>query len=124
MTKELVCIGCPLGCMMKVSVEDDDREINVTGNTCIRGEEYAKKEMLNPMRIVTSTVCVDEGSIPRVSVKTKSDIPKGKIFECMKEIRDVRITAPVEIGDVIIPDCAGTGVPVIATKSVGKAERA
>lgn len=120
MTKELVCIGCPLGCMMKVSVEDEGREINVTGNTCIRGEEYAKKEMLNPMRIVTSTVCVDGGSIPRVSVKTKNDIPKEKIFECMKEIRSVRINAPVEIGDVIISDCAGTGVPVIATKSVGE----
>ena len=118
MERELVCIGCPLGCMLKVTMEGEDRQ--VTGNTCVRGEQYAKKEMLCPTRIVTSTVCVDNGSIPRVSVKTKNDIPKDKIFECMKEIRSAKVKAPVAIGDVIIEDCAGTGVPVIATKHVGK----
>jgi CxxC motif-containing protein len=56
-----------------------------------------------------------------VSVKTKEDIPKGKIFEIMDEIRQVTIPAPVAIGDVVIADCAGTGVPVIATKNVAKA---
>ena len=53
-----------------------------------------------------------------VSVKTKEDIPKGKIFDIMKEIRAVRMKAPVHMGDVIIRDCAGTGVSIIATKTV------
>ena len=119
MTRDLICIGCPLGCMMKVSVDGDN--VTVTGNTCIRGEQYGKKEVLSPRRIVTSTVEVDDGKIPRVSVKTKTDIPKDKIFQCMEEIHQVKIHAPVEIGDIIIPDCAGTGVPVIATKAVKKA---
>ena len=26
---------------------------------------------------------------------------------------------PVNIGDVLIEDCAGTGIPVVATKAVG-----
>ena len=56
-----------------------------------------------------------------VSVKTKTDIPKDKIFAIMDEIRRATVNAPVSIGDVIIENCAGTGVPVIATKDVAKA---
>ena len=61
------------------------------------------------------------GTIERAAVKTASDIPKGKIFDCMKEIRAVKVAAPVHIGDVIIADCAGTGVAVVASKNVGRA---
>ena len=101
--RELTCIGCPLGCQLTVTMGND--EIKVEGNTCPRGEAYAKKEVTNPTRIVTSTVRVEGGTIERAAVKTASDIPKGKIFDCMKEIRGVKVAAPVHIGDVIIADC-------------------
>lgn len=117
--RELICIGCPLGCPLTVRI--DGNEVIVSGNTCARGDDYAKKEVLSPTRIVTSSVHVDGGAIAMVSVKTEHDIPKGKIFECMDEIRRVTVPAPVRIGDVIIPDCAGTGVSIIATKSVERA---
>lgn len=117
--RELICIGCPLGCPLTVTMEGT--EITVTGNTCKRGEIYAKKEVTNPTRVVTSSVHVKDGVIAMVSVKTKDDIPKDKIFACMEEIRGVSVTAPVHIGDVVIENCAGTGVPVIATKNVEKA---
>ena len=74
--------------------------------------------MQNPTRIVTSTVRVTGGDVEMVSVKTKEDIPKGKIFACMDEIHRASAKAPVQIGDVIIPTCAGTGIPVIATKEI------
>ena len=118
--RELTCIGCPMGCQLAVTIENG--KISVYGNTCRRGEDYARKEVISPTRIVTSTVPVVNGKIPMVSVKTREDIPKGKIFECMEEIRRVFAVAPVQIGDIIIEDCAGTGVPVVATKEVGKAE--
>ena len=51
-----------------------------------------------------------------VSVKTKEDIPKGKIFDVVKALKGVTVKAPVKIGDVIIPDVAGTGVDIVATK--------
>lgn len=117
--RELICIGCPLGCPLTVTMEG--AQITVAGNTCKRGEIYAKKEVTNPTRVVTSSVHVKNGEIAMVSVKTKSDIPKDKIFACMKEIRAVSVPAPVHIGDVVIENCAGTGVPVIATKNVEKA---
>ena len=118
-TKELICIGCPLGCPMTVTMNGE--EITVEGNTCPRGEAYAKKEVTNPTRIVTSSVIVEGGTIARASVKTESDIPKGKIFDCMAEIRQCKVSAPVHIGDVVIENCAGTGVNIIVTKNVEKA---
>lgn len=117
--RELICIGCPLGC--PVTVRMDGENIEVTGNTCKRGDDYARKEVLSPTRIVTSSVHVSGGDIEMVSVKTEQDIPKGKIFDCMEEIRRVTVPAPVKIGDVIIADCAGTGVDIVATKNVAKA---
>lgn len=121
-TKSLTCIGCPLGC--SVSVEMEQGEIrSVTGNTCKRGEIYARKEVTNPTRIVTSSVRVIGGAMAMVSCKTKEDIPKGKIFDCMKALTDVTVKAPVRIGDVIVADVCGTGVDVVATRNVDAVSR-
>ena len=75
--RNLTCIGCPLGCALKVTI--DGENVTVTGNTCKRGADYGAKEVTHPTRIVTSTVCVKNGTIPMVSVKTAQDIPKEKI---------------------------------------------
>ena len=115
--RELICIGCPMGCPITVMMEDG-KVVSVTGNTCPRGKIYAEKEVTNPTRIVTSTVRALDGDKPFISVKTKEDIPKEKIFDCMKEINRVTVKAPVAIGDVVLENVAGTGVPVVATKAV------
>ena len=116
-TRELTCIGCPLGCSLTVTMENGE-VTSVTGNTCPRGDAYARKEVTNPTRIVTSTVRVSGGKAVMVSCKTASDIPKGKIFDIAKELKAVEVAAPVHIGDVLVKDVAGTGVDVIATKNV------
>ena len=116
-TVNLICIGCPLGCPLTVEMEGKEVK-TVTGNTCPRGVAYAQKELTNPTRIVTSTVRVAGGKLAMVSVKTESDIPKGKIFDCVKALKEVEVTAPVKIGDVIVENVAGTGVNIIATKNV------
>ena len=116
-TRKLTCIGCPMGCQLTVTM-DNGEVTEVTGNTCKRGDVYARKEVTNPTRIVTSTVPVNGGRIAMVSCKTKSDIPKDKIFDCMKAIEGVSVNAPVHIGDVIVKNVCGTGVDVIATKEV------
>ena len=116
-TRELTCIGCPMGCALKVELEGG-QILNVTGNTCKRGDVYARKEVAHPTRIVTSSVYVTGGSIPMVSVKTKEDIPKEKIMDIMKALENVKVSAPVKIGDVVLRDAAGTGVDIVATKNV------
>ena len=115
--KNLTCINCPMGCALTVEMNGDE-VVNVTGNTCNRGDVYARKEMTNPTRIVTSTVKVTGGTSDTVSVKTKEDIPKGKIFECIRELKNVTIQAPVQIGDVIVANIADTGVDIVATRNV------
>ena len=89
-TVNLICIGCPLGCPLTVEMEGNDVK-SVAGNTCPRGDAYAKKELTNPTRIVTSTVRVAGGKLAMVSVKTQSDIPKDKIFDCVKALKDAAL---------------------------------
>ena len=112
---ELICIVCPTGCHLKV---DEEKDFAVTGNGCPRGAEYGKKELTNPTRVITSTVRVEGGTIRRASVKTSSDIPKGKIFEAMRLLDNVTLQAPVHMGDVVVHDILGLGVDFVATKNV------
>ena len=119
--KELICIGCPLGCPITVEISQG-KVLSVTGNTCPNGDKYARKEVTDPRRTVTSTVAVTGGEVPVVSVKTASDIPKNKIFAIMEQLNDVHIAAPVQIGDVILKNVADTGVDVVATRTVNKKE--
>lgn len=115
--RELTCIGCPLGCSITVTMNEIE-VVFVTGNTCPRGDAYARKEVTNPTRIVTSTVRVKNGVSPMVNVKTASDIPKNKIFECANALKEVVVTAPVKIGDIVLSNVAGTGVNVVAAKNI------
>ena len=115
--KELVCIGCPRGCQLKIEKNNRDEWV-VTGNTCKRGETYARQECVDPQRMVTAVIPV-EGSAMPLSVKTRTPIPKKLIRACMAELAAVRLSAPVAAGSVVLPDVCGTGVDIIATKSVG-----
>ena len=119
MTRELTCIGCPLGCEVQVTKEGDEI-VEITGHTCVRGEQYARKEVTNPTRIVTSSVRVygAKSGATTLSVKTKTDVPKAKIFEVVGCLKGVAVPAPVHTGDVILTDVAGTGVDIVATKTV------
>ena len=115
--RELICIGCPMGCPLTVELENGEIQ-TITGYTCRKGEIYARKEVTNPTRIVTSTGRVEGGRADMVSVKTREDIPKDKIFQCVKALKGVTVKAPIRIGDVVVADVAGTGVDIVATKEV------
>ena len=113
--RELTCIGCPMGCNLNVTIGENG-DVTVTGNTCPNGAEYAKNEVTDPRRTVTSTVRVNNGKT--VSVKTKEDIPKDKIMDSVLALKNVVAEAPVHIGDVILSNVAGTGVDIVATKDI------
>ena len=42
--KNLICIGCPMGCPLTVKMEHGEVALSVTGNTCKRGDIYARKK--------------------------------------------------------------------------------
>ena len=117
--KNLICINCPMGCMLTVTMQERE-VITVEGNTCKRGEIYARKELTDPTRIVTSTVRVRGGCDHMVSVKTKEDVPKEKVLDCVRALKEIIVEAPVRIGDVIMENAAGTGGSIVATKEVKK----
>ena len=109
--RNLICIGCPMGCHLTVEIKDGT-VVSVSGNS------YARSEVTAPVRAVTSTVKVLCGKARVVSVKTKKDIPKEKIVACVEALKKLQIEAPVHIGDVIATNIADTGVDVVATKNV------
>ena len=112
MEKILTCIRCPIGCTLTY------KDGNITGNKCKRGTEYGLEEVTNPKRIITSTVKTTNKEMPRLSVKTSISIPKGLMFEIMKEINKVIISSSKEIGDVIISNILNTGANLIATQNL------
>lgn len=119
MKKEIICIGCPMGCYL--TVDYDGKTVKgVSGNRCKVGLEHAEKEISNPERTLTSTVRVKNGLLPLVSVRTNKPLPKNRIFDTMNLLAKVDIKAPVRIGDEIVQNLFDTGVNIVATKNVAK----
>lgn len=115
MKRELTCIVCPIGCALTVS--DEEGELKVSGNTCPRGAVYGKNEVTNPTRTLTTTVRVGNREKTVVAVKSDRPIPKGMLFDAMKEINAIRAEAPIKIGDVLAENLLGV-CNIIATAEV------
>lgn len=122
MTKDLVCIVCPNGCRIRATYPDGRQpkpeEIEVSGNRCARGVEYARQELTSPRRVLTSTVKLSGSRHTRLPVKTNRSIPKTQLFEVMKLLDDVEVKAPVHTGDVILQNVSGTGADIVATRDI------
>ena len=117
--KEITCIVCPIGC--KILVKMDGKQIkNVDGNKCKRGIDYAEHEALDPRRMLTTSVFIKDGEWPLVSVKSSQPVPKDKVFIILKEIKKVKLRAPIKSGQKILKNAANTDVNIIATKTVKK----
>jgi len=112
--KELICIVCPNGCHLSAS----DDGSSVTGAGCARGKAYAKKELTNPTRVLTSTVRVNSKTHRRLSVKTDRDIPKNVLMQAARVLDTIQASAPVRRGDILVHDLLGTGADVIATHDI------
>jgi CxxC motif-containing protein len=119
-TRKIICTSCPVGCELTVTF-DDEKVIEVEGNACKLGIDYAEQEIFDPRRMVASTVKVKNGYHPLVPVYTEKPVPKPKIFDVLAEIRKVEVEAPVKINDIIIENVVGTGINVIASRDLPKA---
>jgi len=119
MKKEMICIGCPMGCYLTVDYVGTKIN-NVSGNRCKVGLEYAEKEVSNPQRTLTTTVKVKNGHLPLVSVRTNKTIPKSRILDAMNLLAKIEVEAPIKIGEPIIQNILDTGVNIIATKNISK----
>ena len=113
--KELTCICCPMGCALSVELEGSN-VLTVKGNTCKRGDTYARDEVVRPVRMVTSIVKVKNGQLKMLPVKTKEPLDKSKIKECLEALKNIEVQAPIHIGDIIVKNVVG--VDIVASRNI------
>lgn len=115
----LKCKVCPVGCNLTIKKDPSDPNLYlVEGNQCARGQDYGIKEILEPSRIITSRVLLDNGPMSRIPVKTNDIIPHELIDQCMEIIKEIRVSAPINKGDIIIENILQTGVDLVAARKV------
>ena len=114
----LVCINCPRGCHLVVNVVND--KIIVEGNFCPKGETYATNELTNPLRTVTTTLEIESKLYRRLPVITSAPIPKARVADLMKSLKDVKVKAPIKLGEVIVNNILGLNIDLIASKSINE----
>ncbi|NLB50400.1 MAG: DUF1667 domain-containing protein [Clostridiaceae bacterium] len=113
--RELICIVCPQGCHLKV---DEDNDYQVSGHGCARGVTYGRDEVMNPLRTITSTVCVDSSRHPRCPVKSDRPIPKKILLEAVALLDQIRLTTPVHRGDIVLEGILGYPSDFVATRDI------
>ncbi len=119
MKKHFTCIMCPIGCEIDVEIENGE-VVSIKGNKCIQGEKFVKQEIKSPMRVLTTTVRIENGEYAMLPVRTDRPIPKSLLFKAMEEISKIKVKAPVRIYQVIVKDILGTGANLVATRSMKK----
>ena len=113
---KLICINCPRGCHLEV--ENVNGEITVTGNSCPRGEQYAINEMTNPLRTVTTTIAITSNIYDRLPVITSAPVPKAKIMDVVRALKNINVQAPVKMGAVIVANIIGLDSDIVASKTI------
>lgn len=119
-TTTIVCVVCPISCAVLVEFEGNGI-IRTDHNQCKLALDYVADELFDPRRTLTTSLPVDGGTGPLVSVKTGRGIPKDRVLEAMQSISGLHVSAPVKIGDVIVADLLGTGIDLVATRNVAAA---
>jgi CxxC motif-containing protein len=118
--KKLTCISCPIGCELSVSLDENGKIVDIEGNRCPRGEEYAISEITDPKRILPISVKVENGEMELVSAKTDKPVPKKRLNEIIDYIKKLKVKAPIKRGDVIVKNILETGANLVATRTVNK----
>jgi len=118
MKKEMICIVCPISCALTVTQIEE--EILVEGNRCKRGKVFGEQEFINPLRMLTSTIAIKGARLPRLPVVSSGELPINRMKEFLQVLYGVRLQAPVKKGDIVVADILGTGVDILASRSMKK----
>lgn len=119
-TRNYTCIICPKGCDITVTLDDKGEITSITGQTCRRGEEYARNEITNPVRTLTTTVAIEGGGV--IPVRTNKAIPKRLLFDAMKEINGKSVPKTAKAGYVVIKGLLGTDADVVTVMNADEQE--
>ena len=114
---ELDCIVCPMSCHLYVVMEQDTI-LKVEGNTCLRGERFARQEITCPMRMVTTTIQIHHALHPLLPVITSQSVPKDKIFAIMEICKTLEVEAPVLANEVLVENIADSKADLLASRTL------
>lgn len=117
MAEEIICIVCPLGCLMDVECEGTEI-ITMKGHQCKQGKKHAQKEVQFPGRVLTTTVKTAFADFPLLPVRSNKEIPKDQLISCMVEIAKQKVSEPTDLGQPVVRDILGLGVDIIACRTV------
>ncbi len=118
MKSTIICIVCPVSCPVDVEWTKEEVVLGIKNHLCKLAGPYVESELFDPRRLLTTSIPVDGGDWPLVSVKSSPPIPKDMMLEAMDEITGVRVKAPIKVGDVLMTNILGTGCDVVATRNV------
>lgn len=116
--KEMICVGCPLGCHIVLTIDESETIVKFEGNECRVGEKYVVQEFKAPVRVFTGTVRTKDSSRPLLSVRTKTPIAKENILKCGTYLYGVEVAPPIKNGDVLVQNILNTGADLIATSNL------
>ncbi|MGI6315190.1 MAG: DUF1667 domain-containing protein [Christensenellales bacterium] len=116
--REIICTSCPLGCRLTAGTEEG--KIRIIGHTCPRGEKYGIAEYTDPQRTVTTSVWVEGGDAPLVSVRTDRPVSKKNIPAVLAAAKTLRASAPIRVGETLLENADGAGANLTATRPVKK----
>lgn len=115
---KITCIGCPLGCMVRLSLDDKGEVIDIADSKCKEGQKYVLEEYKYPVRVLTATVLTQNSHQPLLSVRTDKPIAKNILVQAMSELAQIRIRPPIRLGEVVKTNILGSGANVIATSGL------
>lgn len=116
MIKEFPCITCPMSCRLVVEIDDQDQLLSITGNTCPRGEVYARNELTHPVRMLTTTIRITNAIHPLLPIMSSEAVPKERIFDIIEACKNIVVSAPIQVGDIVCHHPLGLSVDLIATR--------
>ena len=93
----VTCPICPNGCQIVI----DPQTGAVSGNRCPRGLSFASQERIRPMRTLTTTLRVEGGPVPLISVRSDRAFPREELKEAARRLRNCRVRPPVHRGDCL-----------------------
>ncbi len=120
MQKNLTCTVCPMGCRLEISWEDG-KITALRGNSCPRGERYAREECTLPRRTLTGTVRLEGGGW--LPVRSDRPLPRNRIAEGMALLRTLCLRPPVRMDDRLCASFLENGVNLIACADCGEENR-
>ncbi len=120
-TTQYLCIGCPLGCRLEVDEDPTGDIVEIRGFSCRKGKTFAEREHTDPRRMITTTIGIEGGLWQRLPVHATEELPKDRMWDAIERLRDVSVSAPVAMGEVIVAGILGFDVDVVASRDMPEA---